>query len=45
MLHPEWAEEQYAKIEPFLNIISEDPRKVSLDRARQLEEKPRRSRA
>ena len=40
-MHPEWAEEQYAKAEPFLNIVSEDPRKVSLDRVRQLEEKTR----
>jgi hypothetical protein len=38
-LHPEWAEEQYAKAEPFLNIVSEDPRKVGLDRVRELEEK------
>ena len=38
-LHPEWAEEQYAKAEPFLNIVSEDPRKVGLERVRQLEVK------
>jgi hypothetical protein len=38
-LHPEWAEEQYVEAMPFLNIVSEDPRKVGLERVRELEEK------
>ena len=38
-LHPEWAEEQYANAEPFLNIISQDPRKVALSKVQQLEQK------
>ena len=31
-LHPEWAENQYALAEPFLNIMSEDPRRITTDR-------------
>lgn len=31
-LHPEWAEQQYALAEPFLNIMSEDPRRITTDR-------------
>lgn len=38
-LHPEWSEEQYALAEPFLNVISQDPRKVSLNKFQQLEQK------
>jgi len=38
-LHPEWAEQQYAHAEPYLNIISEDPRKVSVNRVWELEQK------
>ena len=38
-LHPEYAEEQYIKAMPFLNIVSEDPRKVALEKVRELEEK------
>lgn len=32
-LHPEWAEQQYALAEPYLNIFSEDPRSIPRDRA------------
>lgn len=38
-LHPEWAEQQYAHAEPYFNIISEDPRKVSVNRVWELEQK------
>jgi len=31
-LHPEWAENQYALAESFLNIMSEDPRRITVDR-------------
>lgn len=40
-LHPEYAEEEYRKALPFLNILTEDPRKVSLDKVREIEEKTR----
>jgi len=36
-LHPEWAEQEYALAEPYLNILTEDPRKVSVNRVRELE--------
>jgi len=38
-LHPEWAEHQYALAEPYLNILSEDPRRISMDRIEELVEK------
>lgn len=31
-LHPEWAEHQYELAEPFLNILSEDPRTIDVNR-------------
>jgi len=40
-LHPEWAETQYALAEPYLNILSEDPRKVSVDNVRELRKRLR----
>jgi hypothetical protein len=43
-LHPEWAEAQYAQAEPFLNIVSQNPRMVALDKVRELEEKRKKSR-
>lgn len=36
-LHPEWAEGQFSIAEPYLNILSEDPRRVPVDRVLQLE--------
>lgn len=45
-LYPDWAETQYALAEPFLNVMSEDPRRVSVNRVKrlqnQLEEERRR---
>ena len=37
--HPEWAEEQRMRAEPFLNIVSENPRMVALEKVRELEAK------
>lgn len=37
-LHPEWAEEQYRLAEPYLNILSQEPRKVGVERVGELEE-------
>ena len=37
-LHPDWAEEQYALAEPYLNILSEDPRKIPVNRVKHLED-------
>jgi len=31
-LNPDWAEHQYSLAEPFLNIMSEDPRRITVDR-------------
>lgn len=36
-LHPDWAEGQYALAQPYLNILSEDPRKVSINQVRELQ--------
>jgi len=36
-LHPEWAEGQFSIAEPYLNILSEDPRHIPVDRVLQLE--------
>lgn len=38
-LHPEFAEQQYALAEPYLNILSEDPRKIDRTRIEELVEK------
>ena len=37
-LHPEWGEHQYSMAEPYLNIISEEPRKIGIDRLEELVE-------
>lgn len=37
-LHPDWAEKQYGLAEPFLNIMSEEPRKVSIDRVAEMQQ-------
>ena len=36
-LHPEWAEEQYRLAESYLNVLSEEPRKISASAVRDLE--------
>jgi len=38
-LHPDWAERQYSLAEPYLNIMSEDPRRIGVDRLEELIEK------
>lgn len=38
-LHPDWAEKQYRLAEPYLNILSEEPRKISLGSVQELQEK------
>ncbi|MFH0749013.1 MAG: hypothetical protein V1915_03750 [Candidatus Bathyarchaeota archaeon] len=38
-MHPDWAEEQYALAEPFLNILTQDPRKVPLNEITELRKK------
>lgn len=43
-LHPEWAEGQYSIAEPYLNILSEDPRHIPVDRVLQLEHELRAAR-
>jgi len=37
-LHPEWAEHQYELAEPYLNILSEEPRKIDRTRLEELVE-------
>lgn len=38
-LHPSWAESQYELAEGYLNILSEDPRKIDRTNLEQLVEK------
>jgi len=38
-LHPDWAERQYSLAEPYFNIMSEDPRRIGVDRLEELIEK------
>ena len=37
-LKPEWAESQYKLAEPYLNLLSEDPTKVSINKIQEFEE-------
>lgn len=38
-LHPEWGEEQYSLAEPYLNILSEDPRRIDRTKLEEVVEK------